>query len=231
MQRLPFSKTLLFYERGHYNIAICRMAMALALMHTLFIETHADYAYFHAIHQNDPWIPKGIVKILFADGLPPVPLMEALYMTALVAIAMMFVGLFTRISSLVATFATVTIISVYWSPFPYWSHASNVVLLSALAFMLGRSGDRWSVDAYLRELFRRPDPYLKQNGSYWWPVLLAELATHLFMFGAFYSKFTNGDGFWWAWSDNLRNSIGITWGMYRFDPPAIAEFLAASPWA
>lgn len=231
-RKLPFSSNLLFYDKGQFNIAICRMAMALALFHSLVGETSGgNYVYWSSLMVNVEWIPKGLAKVFFPDAMPEVSTFQTIYMMAIVSISMMFLGLFSRISAVVATLTTLICISVYWSPYPYWSHASNVVLLAALAFMLGRSGDRLSIDSLIRKVFKRPDPVLRNKGMYWWPVLLAELATHLFMFGAFYSKFTNGDGIWWAWSDNLRNSIGVTWGLYRFEPVGVAEFLVSAPWA
>ena len=65
--------------------------------------------------------------------------------------------------------------------------------------MFGRSTDVWSVDAWLRRL-RGVSPPVRGN-VYWWPVLYAELAVAMFMFGAFVQKFRE-TGFNWALSDN-----------------------------
>jgi hypothetical protein len=67
-----------------------------------------------------------------------------------------------------------------------------------------------------------------RGNVYWWPVIFAELAVALFMFAAFYQKFAP-NGLNWAISDNIRNSLIITWLQYRADPPDIATFLMQHP--
>jgi hypothetical protein len=49
----------------------------------------------------------------------------------------------------------------------------------------------------------------------------------MFLFAAFWSKYNNGGGIWWALSDNLRNSLAVTWGTYRSHPPVIIDFVIA----
>ncbi|NOX51711.1 MAG: hypothetical protein GXP16_14435 [Gammaproteobacteria bacterium] len=217
----------LFMAGGAYNAAIARMLLAMALWWTLDSEGDgSQWAFRLTAYQGNEWVPKGLVKLFF-DTQPPIAETAVLIgQVARYSIVLMLLGFASRLSSIVAAISTTLVVSLHWSFFEYWSHAANVQLLAALAFMFCRSGDRWSVDWLLRKIFCRPDPFAKHDGGYWWPVLAAELATHLFMFGAFYSKITVGDGVWWALSDNLRNSIGVTWGAYRFDAPALAVFIS-----
>jgi len=217
-------------QNGHYNIAIARMLIAASLWLTLDnVSNPNEWDHLMASLGDQAWRPKGLAKIFFADG--PASQGQVLLITGIakISIITMALGLFSRVSTMVAALSMALLVATYWSPYEYWSHASNVQLLTALAFMFGRSGDRLSLDWLIRKRLGLSDPFQKYNGSYWWPVLLAELATHLFMFGAFYSKFTIGDGIWWALSDNLRNSLAISWGVYRFDPPAIVFAIAATP--
>ena len=226
-----YFRNTFFYEGGEYNAAIARASLALALWLTLNVELgqYDNFKSWISVMQYAEWVPKGLAKIFFPDAIPQADVLNALTWVTRAAIVCMFFGLCAQTSAIVAALGSTLLVSVNWSPYPYWSHGSNVQLLAALSFMFGRSGDRWSIDAIIRHLRGTPDPVEKHNGRYWWPVLFAELSTHLFMFGAFYSKFTNGDGLWWAWSENMRNSIAVSWGMYRFDPPVLAEWITSAP--
>jgi hypothetical protein len=192
-------------------------------------EAGLDWSYVVSSVGN-VWIPKGIVKFFFPVVAPSHAFVEGLKQVAYFSCFLMGIGLFTRISQIVCVISTIFVISLYWSFYSYWSHGSNVQLLTALAFLFCRSGDRLSVDYLIRFFIFRDTQHLKRfEGQYWLPVLAAELAVHLFMFGAFFSKWTNGDGIWWALSDNLRNSLAVTWGLYRFDPPVVVVAMLSSP--
>lgn len=221
----------LFRPGGQYNIAVSRIAIALALwlsLHDRNIDqlTH-NYTAWIAAQAGAGWVPKGMIK-LFGLNPPPLVLVDLLFRCAQISILMMAIGFLTPWSQIVAALSTTFIISLQTSFQPYWSHAFNVQLLAALAFMFGRSSDVWSVDSMLRQWRGRA---LKPRGNiYWWPVLFAELATALFMTGAFFQKFRE-TGVHWALSDNLRNSISISWFQYRTAPPEIALWLANNAWA
>lgn len=222
----------IFLRGGAYNAAIARMLLAVSLWYSLrHVGTATDWSYYLG-SMSGSWVPKGIVKPLdsMLGGPPTQDFVVWTNWLAYIAVGMMFVGLFSRLSTIVATVLTTLFCSLMSSFGPYWSHGFNVQLLAAIIFMFGRPGDRLSVDDLIRRLLRRPDPVLKHDGRYWWPVLFAELATHMFMWGAFFQKMRNGGGVWWALSDNLRNSLAVSWGTYRFDPPALAEWFVTSPW-
>ncbi len=224
-------QTWLFRPGGKYNIAISRVVIATALYLTLsdgnFSWTTSNWQYW--VEGRSDWSPKGIVKLLglFHQGPPDAWLPIATYYLGMGAIAAMAVGFLGRISQVVATICTVFLVSLQTSFEPYWSHAYNVQLLAALAFMFGRSTDVWSVDAWIRRLGGHAPP--NRGNVYWWPVLFAELAVTMFMFGAFVQKFRR-TGFNWALSDNIRNSIVISWYQYRSDPPELAAWLISNPW-
>jgi hypothetical protein len=225
----------IFLEGGAYNAAIARMLLAASLWLTIThpsIGLPGSWDYYLQAYRSLGWVPKGLAKVTHAWlGSPPTQdQMLLLHGVAKVACIAMFAGLLSRTASIVAALSVTLYASLASSFGPYWSHGYNVQLLAALAFMFGRSGDVLSVDAAMRKALGRPDPVPAHQGRYWWPVLFAELATHLFMFGAFYQKVTQGNGIWWAWSDNLRNSLAITWGISRFNPPEIATWLMDNAW-
>ncbi|MGX1790787.1 hypothetical protein ACWIGM_28840 [Bosea sp. NPDC055332] len=230
---LPSFGRFIFLRGGAYNAAIARMLLAVSLWYSLHHAGTADnWDYYLKSLAAWGWVPKGLVKILshVLGGPPSQDFVIGLQKAGYVAIAMMFVGLFSRLSTIAAALITTLYASLMVSFGPFWSHALNVQLLAALIFMFGRSGDRLSVDDLLRRLAGMADPVPKHDGRYWWPVLFAELATHMFMWGAFFQKMRNGNGIWWALSDNLRNSLAISWGHGRFDPPAAAEWFMSNPW-
>lgn len=210
------------------------MALGLALLLTV---THNGNFTYMALNWDNwlqgnsgtGWNPKGVIK--FADqfwgGPPPETFTARVYWLSIITCLTMILGILTPVSQVLATLSAVYLVSLQTSFGPYWSHAYNVQLLAALAFMFSRhSGDVLSVDALIRKLRRLPAR--DYQGSYWWPVIYAELATAMFMFGAFFQKFRE-TGVYWALSDNIRNSLIVTWFQYRSDPPPIALWLASEP--
>ncbi len=179
-----------------------------------------------------PWIPKGLVKLFFASAPPTPATMYALTTVAYVSTIAAMVGLMTRIAAPVSVLSVLLVSSIFTSWGAYWSHGFNVVHLAGLAFMFGRSGDKLSIDAAIARMFgRKLAPPSAHDGVYRWPVMAGELAVHLFLFGAFWSKMMNGGGIMWALSDNLRNSLAVTWGLYRSYPPLIIDIVITHLWA
>lgn len=222
----------LFRPGGQYNAAITRMFIALALWLTI---THGglDYApiYNHwlTLRIDFGWFPKGIIK--FADlifhGPPPEWLVKSIYYTAHISLWCMFVGLFVPFTQILAVLTVLFIVSLHTSFEPYWSHGFNVQLLAGLAFMFARSSDVLSFDSLIRK-WRGKKSSIQWKQIYWWPVIFSELAVALFMFGAFLQKFRNG-GIFWALSDNIRNSLIMSWFQYRSDPTDTSLFLMSDP--
>lgn len=224
----------LFRSDGRLNLALGRVAIGVALLLTIthnknFTFMVFDWDIWKAGVQSAGWSPKGVIKVFdyIYSGVPPIELTKTIYIAALTATVLMIAGLFTFPAQIIATTASVYIVSLQTSYGPYWSHAYNVQLLAALVFMFSRrSADVFSIDAAVRRFFKLPAHNFQ--GTYWWPVIFAELSTAAFMFGAFFQKFRD-TGFYWAVSDNLRNSVTVTWFQYRSDPPEIALWIASDP--
>jgi hypothetical protein len=246
---------LLFAPGADISIAVCRFALFYATLQSLlyldgafvmllsrttfnspFIWT-ADltgpgyYELWLTRITGTPWVPKGLVKLFFASA-PPAP--DVMYTLVGIAyastIAAMF-GFLTRLSAPISVLSVLLVSSIFTSWGAYWSHGFNVVHLAGLAFMFARSGDRLSIDAAIRRIWSRSAKVsVRQPNHYRWPVLIGELSIHLFLFAAFWSKFTNGGGIDWALSDNLRNSLAVTWGTYRSSPPLVIDFVIAHLW-
>jgi hypothetical protein len=222
----------LFRSGGKYNVAITRMAIAIALWLTIRHHSNFDsdlyYKEWISLQSSLGWVPKGIIKIfdLLYSGPPSELLVKSIYITAHISIICMFIGLLIPISQVIAVLSVLFIVSLQTSYGPYWSHAYNVQLLAGLAFMFARSADVLSVD-YLINKWRN-NSNKEQGNIYWWPVIFAELSVALFMFGAFFQKFRAG-GIYWALSDNIRNSLVISWLQYRSEPPSIVMWIVQDP--
>lgn len=114
------------------------------------------------------------------------------------------VGLFTR-SACGAAFALGLYVVGLGHNFGKVSHPEHVSLLLLGILACARSGDRLSVDAWLRRLRRLPAPPA-QSGEYRWPLRCAWLAMALMFFAAGISKLRYG-GLDWAFSDSFSNLL------------------------
>jgi hypothetical protein len=245
-----------FAPGASLSVSICRIALCYSMLQSLLYLDGAFVMRFSAttfnslwlwdadirqIHYYEAWltrvsastwVPKGLVKLFFSAG-PPLPqTMYAIVTVAYVSVLCAMIGFCTRLAMPVAVLSVLLVSSIFTSWGAYWSHSFNVVHLAGLAFMFGRSGDRLSVDALIARLLGRSKVAQRDaEGCYRWPVVFGELAVHMFLFAAFWSKYNNGGGIWWALSDNLRNSLAVTWGVYRSHPPHIIDFVMSHMWA
>jgi hypothetical protein len=257
LKKTKFSaQTLPFTPGASLSVSICRIALCYSMLQSLLYLDGAFVMRFSATTFDSPWlwdadirqihyyeawltrvsastwVPKGLVKIFFSAG-PPLPqTMYAIVTVAYVSVLSAMIGFCTRLAMPIAVLSVLLVSSIFTSWGAYWSHSFNVVHLAGLAFMFGRSGDRLSVDALIARLFGGSKVAQRDAaGQYRWPVVFGELAVHMFLFAAFWSKYNNGGGIWWALSDNLRNSLAVTWGVYRSHPPLIIDFVMSHMWA
>jgi hypothetical protein len=246
VQAVPFA------PGASISVAMCRIAICYSMMQSLLYLDAEFVARFSATASKSiwlwdadirpvyyyetwltrvspsDWVPKGLVKLFFNEAPPTPPTMYAIVVFAYISVLSAMVGFCTRLAMPAAVLSVLLISSIFTSWGPYWSHGFNVVHLAGLAFMFGRSGDRLSVDALIARMLGRSKVAERDTaGVYRWPVVFGELAVHMFLFAAFWSKYNNGAGIWWALSDNLRNSLAVTWGTYRSHPPIIIDFVMA----
>ena len=249
-QALPFT------PGASLSVSICRIALCYSMLQSLLYLDGAFVMRFSATTFNSmwlwdadirqvryyedwltrvsasTWVPKGLVKLFFNSGPSSPQTIYAIVTVAYVSVLSAMIGFCTRLAMPVAVISVLLVSSIFTSWGAYWSHSFNVVHLAGLAFMFGKSGDRLSVDALINRLMGRSAVAQRDAaGCYRWPVVFGELAVHLFLFAAFWSKYNNGGGIWWALSDNLRNSLAVTWGLYRSHPPLIVDFVMSHLWA
>jgi hypothetical protein len=176
------------------------------------------------------WFPLRIFQTLHLPLLSA-PNLGALDTIWLVALAASCIGLLTRVSTTVAF-----VVGAYLIAIPhnfgktYHSDAVIVFMLGALA--LSRCGDKWSVDAWVRQRGRSAEP--PPSGEYRWPIRVAWLLVVLLYFAAGISKIRNG-GLPWVFSDSFRNILlahhythtpPVSWGILLAEYPWVCTVLA-----
>ncbi len=176
------------------------------------------------------WFPLRIFQILHLPLLSA-SILGALDQIWLLALAASCVGLLTRVST-----ATAFVVGAYLIAIPhnfgktYHSDAVIVFMLGALA--LSRCGDKWSVDAWVRQRGRSVEP--PPSGEYRWPIRVAWLLWVLLYAAAGISKIRNG-GLDWVFSDSFRNILLahhythtplVGWGIVLAEYPWVCTLLA-----
>jgi hypothetical protein len=212
-----------FRPGGEISLGVCRIAIYAALLHSL-IKNYSSAAAVEA-HLSTVsaavYIPKGVLS-LFGRLPPSADIMVAVWWVAYAGCILAIVGLFTRPAMVLSTISTVALLSLWESFGVAWSHGYNVNALAALAFMFAPAGASLSLDRLVsRVVGWRPLGLPEAGDSFYWGVLAAQLAVALFYFAGFWSKIYNG-GLAWAFSDNMRMMLAMTW-----EHP---YFAVARPW-
>ncbi|MBN9453269.1 MAG: hypothetical protein J0I42_15075 [Bosea sp.] len=151
---------------------------------------------------------------------------------ALFSTLLAIIGLLTRPAMIVSVLTTTMLASLDAGRGAFWSAPYNVIFLAGLAIMFGRADASISLDRLVRRVLPRyPLGRIEPHQTYLlaWPVLLAQAAVALFYFGAFFTKAVQG-GFWYIFSDNLRNALAITWTAPKeFVIPWFVELIWSHP--
>src|SRR6185295_11037035 len=148
--------------------------------------------------------------MVFGHLVPPAWLVICLWLLAIGGSALMFVGLFSRTSTVVSFVASLALTSASFSSNATWSHQYNVVFLAQLAFLGARGGDTLSIDALIRRL--RGLPPIDVPRGYQWSSRLVQLAVALMFAGAAFHKILHGHfTLRWALSDNLRHQLLVNY--------------------
>lgn len=215
-----------FAEGGRSSAAVLRIAIAASVLLTL-----RQLATLSTVHIPGPaalYRPIGIWMI-FGHLVPPASVVTALWVAAIGASALMFVGLFSRASTAVSFAASLALASASFSSSATWSHQYNVVFLAQLAFLGARGGDTLSLDAVLRRL--RGLPQINVPRGYQWSIRLVQLAVALMFAGAAFHKLLHGQfTLRWALSDNLRHQLLVRYDLAGLPRPAVADWIIDDVW-
>jgi hypothetical protein len=118
------------------------------------------------------------------------------------SLALSFLGLFTRGSTLVAF-----VLGFYLLGLPHnfgkTNHYDAILILTLLAMAVARCADAWSLDRLVVMRRHRPAAAVRASAEYTWPVRLVWVLMALVFFSAGVSKLRES-GFDWFLSDNMH---------------------------
>jgi hypothetical protein len=215
-----------FAEGGRSSAAVLRIAIAASVLLTL-----RQLATLSTVRIPGPaelYRPVGI-WMLFGPLVPPPPVVTALWVIAIAATVLMFVGLFSRTSTAVSFAASLALTSASFASSSTWSHQYNVVFLAQLAFLGARGGDVLSLDAAIRKL--RGLPLHDVPRGYQWSIRLVQLAVALMFAGAAFHKILHGQfTLRWALSDNLRHQLLVRYDLAGLPRPGFADWIIDDVW-
>jgi hypothetical protein len=168
------------------------------------IYTREDFSAWGAV-SDAFWLPLPLFTILHLKPLSP-DVLGALQVVWRVALVLSAVGLFTRISTIVASLLGAYLLGLPHN-FGQTYHFDAVLVIAMCVLACSRAGDACSVDAWLRD-----DPGPKRSGEYTWPIRAIWVAISLVFFSAGIAKLRYG-GLEWITSDNI--SILLTRALYH----------------
>ena len=150
-----------------------------------------------------------------------------------VSLLLSCVGLFTRVSTLVAAALTLYMIGV---PYNYGKvdHMTAILVFTTGILALSRCGDAVSLDRLIR---RRRDPSpVPPSGEYRWPVRMVWVLMSVLFFNAGMAKVIRG-GLPWVTSDNfavllvqrhyMTSTPALDWGLWIAKHPLLFKSFAA----
>jgi hypothetical protein len=212
--------TLWFAPSSATNLGVSR---ALFFTGVLAVHFSEDYSAWGNV-SDAFWLPMPLFTALHLKAASPLilSLLETVWRLAL---ALSAVGLFSRVSMMVAF-----VLSTYLLGLPHnfgQTYHFDALLVIAIGILAcSRAGDAWSVDALLKG-GDAPAP----SGEYTWPIRMVWVAMALVFFAAGLAKLRYG-GLEWVTSDNM--TILLRRAAYHVsdaDPISTAGlWIADRPW-
>jgi predicted DCC family thiol-disulfide oxidoreductase YuxK len=166
------------------------------------------------------WSPTSFFRVFHLPVLSAASLIAILWVWRL-SLVLAFVGLFTRLSTLVALVLGFYVIGLPQN-FGKVHHNDAIVVIGLAIFAFSRCGDAWSLDG-----LRRARP--RAGGSYSWPIELYRLMLALVLFSAGVAKLSTAGPVAWVLSNNLYYNVLAH--QYTHAPPSgLWLLLTRYPW-
>ena len=196
-----------FAPSDGFNLAVCRILffLGLAFVYPKYFISTWDMIYYAQWGDIPAYFNRGLPGPFSWLGLPQAgyDTLVALDWVLFAAFIFAGIGLFTRASTVL----------VFCLGFYLWGlpqcfgkiyHTTAIPVFMFAIFAVCRSGDRLSVDSWIRKKlnWKLPDG-LESEGAYTWPVRLAWATFALCFFAAGISKVTLG-GWEWLVSDQMK---------------------------
>lgn len=224
------------------SVGITRIAIFIAVLmcyQTTWYDYFGDdtgFERWHASKVGAAYYPFGILKF-WSDAPPSLEFLKLVKLVAVVSTPLAIIGLLTRPMMIASVTSVLLLVLLAVSDSYFWSHSWNVIFLAAIPFAFCNAGSSLSVDHFLSRRFARY-PFGRRTEPVLWGVLAAQAGAALFVFAAFYAKIVAAiqqqgwDGpFWYVFSDNMRNVLGIFWlGTPENVVPPWIEWAWSTPW-
>lgn len=217
----------LFEPQSVINLSVCRVLYCGFLAVYYGFDDFRQYAELPAAL----WMPDKTVFDWFSLARPTPQAVSVLHGIWILSLITSCLGLWTRLSTTVATVLAFILISMAES-FGKLFHSQSLPILILLILACSRCGDGLSLDAWRRG--ERPAP----SGDYRWPIRLIWITMALILVMAGVAKLRNS-GLEWMSAENLRLKLiqhhyffgGMAptrWGLYLAQYPLACQFLAIS---
>jgi hypothetical protein len=220
------------------NLGVCRLLIYAAFL-IRYLVVPLDVSAF--LQMSDAfWKPMPMLGFLRFPMLPR-PWPHFLEIAWLVTLGLSSIGVFTRLSTLLAFFLGLYLLSIPHN-FGKLHHMDMIAVLVMGIMMLSRCGDGCSADRLARTARRGPRPPTTSSplsGEYTWPIRAVWLVMACIFFAAGVSKLRNG-GLEWVFSDSLAlmlikaNYLAFTgyppllsWGLHLGQQVWLCQLLAA----
>lgn len=189
-----------------------------------------DYLRYMAHADISKYDPVGILQFVFSASPPSGEVLNGLVLFGYGASILMFLGFFSRLSTICAVFSAWILISLQYSWGVPWSHGYNVVCMALLSTMFLPVGQFMSLDKILfPKITRKIYRLIPNNG---WAIFMAIGLISLMYFNAFFFKILSGRGLNWALTDSLRNYIIERYFIYfNTDIPYHLQWIVDYEWA
>jgi uncharacterized membrane protein YphA (DoxX/SURF4 family) len=213
------------------NLGLCRVVFLSAL---LVAYLPLDMSAWGAVSKAY-WFPIAMFRALPLPllGVDALDSLQLVWKLALVAGAL---GLFTRTSCAIAAVLGLYLIGLPHN-FGKTHHFDSAIVIVLGILAMSRSGDAWSVDAWLRA--RRGVSAPVASGEYRWPVRAVWLLLAMIFFSAGAMKLRNGR-LAWMMSDSLAVMLNqhayqvgnddplVTWGLQIAQIPWLCKLIAVA---
>lgn len=216
------------------SYGVCRIALGLLLRITFVDNGLATTDYYGWLAAHDPADYRQIgILYLLGEACPSAAFLATCQAILKVSLWCVILGLCSRLSLVLTIFCLLVLTSVAWAFSPAWCIGFPVVLLPALAMLLGPPSPLSMDEVLRRRLFRKREvaPEIRRLARA--PVLLGQFAVALGFANAGLHKIYLGnlEPFAWVYSDSLRNILISQWWGNNRELPSWLHYVVTHAWA
>jgi hypothetical protein len=169
-----------FCPGARLSLGAARIAVAMSVLSSLARLYEPDFAALLATSPIELYEPDGILRLL-GSGVPSARVLSTIQIVAWLATISMFIGLASRVSTIISLVTALALASFQVSFAPGWHHTYPLVFLAHIPLIFAPVGDSLSIDNVIRCLRGRAPPS-RAAGSYAWAIKLVQFGVALVFF-------------------------------------------------